>query len=100
MKKTLATAWDDAYIYQQPMGVVLVIGAWNYPVQLVLMPLIGAIAAGNCVIIKPSEVAPATAESLAKLVPLYLENVKTILLINTNNNRYIQVKTPIKFFIH
>ncbi|XP_014288048.1 aldehyde dehydrogenase, dimeric NADP-preferring isoform X1 [Halyomorpha halys] len=74
VKKSLATVWDDVFIYQQPMGVVLIIGAWNYPVQLVLMPLIGAIAAGNCAILKPSEIASASAEALARLIPLYLDN--------------------------
>ena len=48
-------------IRRDPLGVVLVIGPWNYPLQLVLAPLVGAIAAGNCVVVKPSEVAQATA---------------------------------------
>ena len=52
-------------IYREPLGVVLIIGPWNYPLQLVLVPLLGAIAAGNCAIVKPSEVAPATSELLA-----------------------------------
>ena len=46
-------------IYHEPLGVVLIIGPWNYPLQLVLAPLVGAIAAGNCAIVKPSEVVPA-----------------------------------------
>ena len=45
-------------IYHEPLGVVLIIGPWNYPLQLVLAPLVGAIAAGNCAIVKPSEVVP------------------------------------------
>ena len=44
---------------QDPYGVVLIISPWNYPMRLCLMPLVGAIAAGNCVVIKPSEVRPA-----------------------------------------
>lgn len=48
-------------IYKQPLGVVLIIAPWNYPLQLALMPLVGAIAAGNCVVLKPSELAPQTA---------------------------------------
>ena len=51
-----------------PLGVVLIVGPWNYPVQLLLMPLVGAIAAGNCVVLKPSEDAPATAAAVAALV--------------------------------
>lgn len=49
------------------------VGAWNYPVQLALSPLVGAIAAGNVAIIKPSELSPATANLLAELLPRYLD---------------------------
>ncbi|HVZ26535.1 MAG TPA: aldehyde dehydrogenase [Sediminibacterium sp.] len=55
-------------IYQEPKGVVLIIGPWNYPLQLLLTPLIGAIAAGNCVVIKPSEFAPATAALIQEII--------------------------------
>lgn len=54
-------------IYRDPLGVVLIIGSWNYPFQLSVMPLIGAIAGGNCAVIKPSEGAPATSAILAKI---------------------------------
>ena len=52
----------------EPLGVVLVIGAWNYPIQLILSPLVGAIAAGNCVVVKPSENAPNTSKILANII--------------------------------
>ncbi len=55
-------------IYAEPYGVTLIIGPWNYPIQLTLLPLIGAIAAGNCAIVKPSEMAPATAGIIAKII--------------------------------
>ena len=55
-------------IYAEPLGVVLVIGAWNYPIQLILSPLVGAIAAGNCVVLKPSENAPHTSKVLANII--------------------------------
>src|SRR5580704_19195815 len=55
-------------ILYQPLGVVGVIGAWNYPVLLTLSPLANAIAAGNHVIVKPSELAPATAETLRQMI--------------------------------
>lgn len=55
-------------IYHEPLGVCLVIGAWNYPFQLALLPAIAALAAGNTVIIKPSELAPNTAKLLEKLI--------------------------------
>ncbi|NJK36031.1 MAG: aldehyde dehydrogenase family protein, partial [Oscillatoriales cyanobacterium SM2_2_1] len=59
---------STAVIYPEPKGIVLIVGPWNYPFQLVLVPLIGAIAAGNCAVLKPSEHAPATSALLAKLV--------------------------------
>ncbi len=52
----------------EPRGVVLILAPWNYPVALVINPLVAAIAAGNCVVLKPSEKAPATAHLLASLV--------------------------------
>jgi len=60
-------------VVYEPLGVALIIGAWNYPVQLSLAPLVGCIAAGNCAVIKPSEFAPRCAEALAKLLPRYLD---------------------------
>jgi len=51
-----------------PYGVTLIIGAWNYPVNLLLLPLVGAISGGNCAILKPSELAPATSALLRKLI--------------------------------
>ncbi|MBD0740988.1 aldehyde dehydrogenase family protein [Streptomyces sp. CBMA152] len=56
-----------------PLGVVLVIAPWNYPAQLLLTPMIGALAAGNAVVAKPSELAPATSAVLARLLPQYLD---------------------------
>ena len=63
-----------AQVVRDPLGVVLIIGPWNYPVHLVLVPLVGALASGNTVLIKPSELAPATSAALAELVPRYLDN--------------------------
>jgi acyl-CoA reductase-like NAD-dependent aldehyde dehydrogenase len=56
-----------------PYGVTLIIGAWNYPFQLVLAPLVGAIAAGNCAVIKPSEMAAQSSALLKQLVARYLD---------------------------
>lgn len=55
-------------IMKEPLGVVLIIGPWNYPFQLLINPLIGAIAAGNCVVLKPSEFAPATDAVMKKII--------------------------------
>lgn len=63
-----------SWVQPEPLGVVLILGAWNYPVQLVLSPLIPALAAGNCAVIKPSEIAAHTAELMAELIPRYLDS--------------------------
>lgn len=55
-------------VHYDPYGVVLVIGPWNYPFQLVMAPVVAAIAAGNAVVIKPSELAPATSRLVAKMI--------------------------------
>ncbi len=60
-------------VHKEPLGVVLVIGPWNYPFQLIMSPLVGAIAAGNTVVLKPSEIASNTSALLARLIPQYLE---------------------------
>nr|XP_040125558.1 aldehyde dehydrogenase family 3 member A2 isoform X3 [Ictidomys tridecemlineatus] len=73
VKKNLLTMMDEAYIQPEPLGVILIIGAWNYPFVLTMQPLVGAIAAGNAVIIKPSELSENTAKILAKLLPQYLD---------------------------
>jgi aldehyde dehydrogenase (NAD+) len=62
-----------AHVRFDPLGVGLIIGTWNYPVMLTLSPLIGAISAGNTAVIKPSEVAVATAEVIARLIPEYMD---------------------------
>ncbi|XP_037021765.2 aldehyde dehydrogenase family 3 member A2 [Artibeus jamaicensis] len=72
-QKNLLTMLDEAYVQPEPLGVVLIIGAWNFPFILTIQPLIGAIAAGNAVIIKPSEISENTAKILARLLPQYLD---------------------------
>ncbi|ALS99824.1 aldehyde dehydrogenase family protein [Lacimicrobium alkaliphilum] len=63
-----------SYLQPEPLGTVLIIGAWNYPFQLLLAPLVAAISAGNCAVLKPSELAPATSKLLATLLPRYLDS--------------------------
>jgi len=74
------TGHGKAALYWDPLGVCLVIGAWNYPLHLTLLPVIGAISAGNAVCIKtPSpKYSPATAALIAELVPKYLEHVYVV----------------------
>ncbi len=63
----------EARVVRDPLGVVLVIAPWNYPLQLALAPVVGALAAGNTVAVKPSELAPATSTAIARLLPRYLD---------------------------
>ena len=71
---TPLTGWPArSWVQPEPLGTVLIIGAWNYPLQLTLAGLAAAIAAGNCAVIKPSELAPATSAVIAKLLPDYLD---------------------------
>ena len=57
-----------SYICPEPYGVVLIMAPWNYPVQLCLMPLVGAISAGNCAVVKPSAYAPESSRVISKLI--------------------------------
>lgn len=70
---SLSSLPGRAWYQYEPLGTVLIIGPWNYPVYLSLGPLVGAVAAGNCAVIKPSEHAPASSALLARLVPQYLD---------------------------
>ena len=69
----LVTMPAKSRLIPEPLGVVLVIAPWNYPVQLLLVPAAGALAAGNTVVMKPSEVSSATSQVLAELIPLYFD---------------------------
>ena len=64
----LAIQPAECTVYSEPLGVVLIIAPWNYPVLLLLDPLVGAIAAGNCAVLKPSEEVPATSAVLERMV--------------------------------
>lgn len=59
---------SSSKIYRDPLGVVLIIAPWNYPLQLLLIPMVGAIAGGNCIVLKPSEYAPATSALVEKMI--------------------------------
>uniref|UniRef100_A0A7J8ERT0 aldehyde dehydrogenase [NAD(P)(+)] n=1 Tax=Molossus molossus TaxID=27622 RepID=A0A7J8ERT0_MOLMO len=71
--KNLITQLDSAFIRKEPFGLVLIIAPWNYPVNLTLVPLVGALAAGNCVMLKPSEISSGTEKVLAEVLPRYLD---------------------------
>lgn len=72
--KTVVNMLDQPMVVKDPLGVVLIISPWNYPVSMILLPLIPAIAAGNTVVIKPSEMSANTAELFGKLIPKYFES--------------------------
>ncbi|XP_031384550.1 aldehyde dehydrogenase family 3 member F1-like isoform X2 [Punica granatum] len=69
-----AALLTSAEIIPEPLGLVLIISSWNFPFGLSLEPLIGALAAGNVAVLKPSESAPASSSLLANLIPVYLDN--------------------------
>lgn len=69
---------DDLVIRKEPFGTVLCMGAWNYPLQLLLVPVGAAIAAGNTVIIKPSEISSNCAKFVAEKIPQYIDNVSIV----------------------
>ena len=68
VKTNLLNVPSKSFVMKEPLGVVLIIGPWNYPLQLLLTPMAGAIAAGNCCVLKASEFAPATAAVMKQLV--------------------------------
>jgi aldehyde dehydrogenase (NAD+) len=68
VKTNLLNFPSSSFIQYEPLGVVLIIAPWNYPFQLLFTPLIGAIAAGNCVVLKPSEFTPATEAVMKKII--------------------------------
>jgi aldehyde dehydrogenase (NAD+) len=58
----------SSHVYPEPFGVALIISPWNYPLELAISPLIGAIAAGNCAVVKPSEITPMTSSVVARII--------------------------------
>jgi aldehyde dehydrogenase (NAD+) len=62
-----------SYVQPEPKGVALIIAPWNYPLSMVLAPLVGAIAGGNCVVMKPSEVTANVSAAIASILPRYLD---------------------------
>jgi len=68
VKTPITHIGSSSFIFSEPYGVTLIIAPWNYPFQLAIAPLIGAIAAGNCAVIKPSELTSKTSEVLGKLI--------------------------------
>uniref|UniRef100_A0A6N2MMM4 Aldehyde dehydrogenase n=1 Tax=Salix viminalis TaxID=40686 RepID=A0A6N2MMM4_SALVM len=91
---------SSAELVPEPLGLVLIISSWNFPFGISLEPLIGAIAAGNTAVLKPSELAPASASLLANVLPTYLDNkaVKVIQGGPAVGERLLQQKWDKIFF--
>ncbi|XP_054630398.1 aldehyde dehydrogenase family 3 member B1 isoform X3 [Dunckerocampus dactyliophorus] len=86
VERNLSTTLDECVVVNEPLGVVFIMGAWCSPVQMCLVPLVGAISAGNCAIISPSECTAHTARLLHRLVPSYLDNeCFHVILAGTND---------------
>ncbi len=73
VKTNLLNFPSSSFIYAEPLGVVLIVSPWNYPFQLLLAPLVGAMAAGNCVVLKASEFANATGNIIKKIIEANFE---------------------------
>jgi aldehyde dehydrogenase (NAD+) len=99
VKDTIANFPSRNYIYPEPYGVVLVIGAWNYPFQLTLAPVVGAIAAGNTCIIKPPRAALHTYRVIQKIISeTFHENYIAVLEENSDNKEMLAHRYDYIFF--
>ncbi|GIN97736.1 aldehyde dehydrogenase [Siminovitchia terrae] len=79
VKTPITHIGSASYVYSEPYGTTLIISPWNYPFQLAAAPLIGAISAGNCAIIKPSELTPRTSQVFAKMIrDIFPQNYITV----------------------
>lgn len=93
-KTNLVNFPSSSFVLHEPLGVVLIIGPWNYPLQLLFTPLVGAIAAGNCAVLKSSEFAPATSHVMKKIIEetfssdyiLFVEGVGVEVIPHLMNN--------------
>ena len=78
VEKDFALKMEDVHIKRDPLGTVLIIGAWNFPLQLLFVPMVGALAAGNTVVLKPSEISPHSAAAMSALLPRYFPNNEVV----------------------
>lgn len=94
-RRLLLTGFESVQVSHEPYGSVLVLAPWNYPLQLALMPVIGALAAGNSVVLKPSEFAPKISRLLSELVPLYFD--EKILAVIEGDTKVAEQLTAIEW---
>lgn len=95
IKVPLSLMPGEAKVISEPLGSVLIIGAWNYPFLLTLQPLICALAAGNTAVLKPSEFAPSTSKLIEKLISKYFPN--DIVIALEGDGDFTQELLDIKF---
>lgn len=90
---------SSAYIRHEPLGTILIMGAWNYPLNLTLAPLVPAIAAGNCAVIKPPRTAAATSRAIRELLPKYLDNTAFFVTEEDTSNDFLLDQAWDKIFV-
>lgn len=71
--RAIVTLFSKGYLIPQPYGVALIIGTWNYPFMLCIMPLAAALAAGNVAVVKPSNVSPTCSKLITRLLRQYMD---------------------------
>ena len=87
-------------IYPEPYGVVLIMSPWNYPFQLTMVPLIGAIAAGNCAVVKPSAYSPAVSALVKKILSeIFSESYVCVVLGGREENRELLKKLGLVVYL-
>jgi len=97
----LLTFPSSNYIYKEPKGLVLVIGTWNYPIMLTMVPIMGAIAAGNTVLVKPCNVSSNSAKLIAELIQKYLDpRIVSVVGTNLKGDRHATAKLLHSQFDH
>ena len=91
---------SSCFIQPEPLGVVLIVAPWNYPFQLIMLPLIGAISAGNCAVVKPSLATPTVANLLGNLLARYFDaqNVAVVFGEIETNQYLFQIPFDLIFF--
>ncbi|MCB9034862.1 MAG: aldehyde dehydrogenase [Chitinophagales bacterium] len=98
VKDNIANFPSKNYIYAEPYGVALIIGAWNYPVQLTLVPMVGAMAAGNTIVVKPPRASMHSYKVMQKILQVFDENYITVLDEHSNNDEMLACRYDYIFF--
>ncbi|WP_230500381.1 aldehyde dehydrogenase [Sutcliffiella rhizosphaerae] len=97
VKTPLVHAGAKSFIYSEPYGTVLIVGPFNYPVQLILEPLIGAIAAGNCAVVKPSEFTPNVTNVLVEMIHEYFDEAYISVVTGAKDETSALIHAPFDY---